>query len=151
MAHGATLERVINEQMESTVEIKVRGYHLDVFGVVNHARYVEFMEECRWRYMELRPELSAAMHAQGVAHSVVNLNIDYRHPARLGDVLWFETSLSRVSKRSITFSQTAYLNHTGQVAVEAMVTNVFFQAKDGEVVPTDSPVFAAWDQLQPLL
>ena len=132
---SAIRKRAISEQMNSTVEIKVRGYHLDVYGVVNHARYVEFMEECRWRYMELRPELTAALHAQGVAHSVVNLNIDYRRPARLGDLLCFEAGLSRVSKRSITFSQTAYLNNTGLKAVEAMVTNVFFNPRTGRSYP----------------
>jgi len=34
--------------MKSTVQIKVRNYHLDRFGHVNNARYLEFLEEGRW-------------------------------------------------------------------------------------------------------
>ena len=29
-------------------EIKVRGFHIDIFSHVNNARYLEFMEEARW-------------------------------------------------------------------------------------------------------
>ncbi|MEP8710355.1 hypothetical protein ABKV66_22685, partial [Enterobacter hormaechei] len=29
-------------------QIKVRGYHLDVYQHVNNARYLEFLEEARW-------------------------------------------------------------------------------------------------------
>ena len=32
--------------------IKVRGYHLDLYGHVNNARYLEFLEEARWAYFE---------------------------------------------------------------------------------------------------
>jgi len=38
--------------MKSTVQIKVRNYHLDRFGHVNNARYLEFLEEGRWTYSE---------------------------------------------------------------------------------------------------
>ncbi len=32
--------------------IKVRGYHLDIYQHVNNARYLEFLEEARWSYLE---------------------------------------------------------------------------------------------------
>ncbi len=30
--------------------IRIRGYHLDGYGHVNNARYLEFLEEARWAY-----------------------------------------------------------------------------------------------------
>ena len=36
----------------SIIEIKIRGYHVDVFGVVNHAWFVQFFEEARWAYLD---------------------------------------------------------------------------------------------------
>ncbi len=38
--------------MIHTTEIKIRGYHLDLYGHVNHARYLEFLEDARWGMME---------------------------------------------------------------------------------------------------
>jgi thioesterase-3 len=35
----------------------VRGYHLDLFGHVNNARYLEFLEEARWDWFEQRTDL----------------------------------------------------------------------------------------------
>ncbi len=36
-------------------QIKVRGYHLDVYQHVNNARYLEFLEEARWDGLEKQP------------------------------------------------------------------------------------------------
>ena len=36
-------------------EIMVRGYHLDMFGHVNNARYLEFLEEGRWTFFDKNP------------------------------------------------------------------------------------------------
>ena len=38
--------------MESTTEIVIRGYHVDIYGHVNNARYLEFLEEDRWAVLE---------------------------------------------------------------------------------------------------
>jgi len=32
----------------SITEIKVRGYHMDFYGHINNARYLELLEEGRW-------------------------------------------------------------------------------------------------------
>lgn len=63
--------------------IKVRGYHLDVYQHVNNARYLEFLEEARWEWLE---DLDAFhwMTQNNIAFIVVNININYRKPAVLG-------------------------------------------------------------------
>ena len=49
----------------STIEIKVRGYHVDIYGHVNNARYVEFLEEARWAFAEDSLDL-AQWQEQGI-------------------------------------------------------------------------------------
>ena len=44
------------------IDIKVRGYHLDLYGHVNNARYLEFLEEARWAYFDDEADLVAYMH-----------------------------------------------------------------------------------------
>jgi len=58
--------------MPASIEIKIRGYHADMFGHVNHARYLEFMEEGRWNYFEKR-NLFNAFHERKIGHVVVNI------------------------------------------------------------------------------
>ncbi|HAT24716.1 MAG TPA: thioesterase, partial [Pantoea septica] len=66
--------------------IKVRGYHLDVYQHVNNARYLEFLEEARWQWLE-EADAFNWLQQQQLAFVVVNININYRRPAVLGDVL----------------------------------------------------------------
>jgi thioesterase-3 len=134
----------------SVSKVKVRGYHLDVFGVVNHARYLEFLEEARWAYAEERPKLAASLQEAGIGHSVVNLNIDYHRAARMGDVLKIETGLSRAGNSSITFIQKALLEPDGQAVISAQITDVFFELKTGETITVDHPGLAAWEELKEL-
>jgi len=36
----------------SVTEIKVKGYHLDLFGRVTNQRFLDLLEDARWSYMD---------------------------------------------------------------------------------------------------
>jgi len=55
--------------------IKVRGYHLDVYQHVNNARYLEFLEEARWEWLEQAGAFHWLMENKQ-AYVVVNININ---------------------------------------------------------------------------
>jgi len=84
----------------SRVQLRVRGYHLDGYGHVNNARYLEFMEEGRWDYFDQHPAMIKELHQAGRAFVVVNLNIDYLAAARHGDDLEIMTGIVNVGERS---------------------------------------------------
>jgi len=63
--------------MSNATIIKVRGYHLDVYQHVNNARYLEFLEEARWQWLEDHGAFDWMMK-EAIAFMVVNLNINYR-------------------------------------------------------------------------
>ncbi len=131
--------------MKTTVEIKVRGYHLDQFNHVNNARYLEFLEEGRWSYSE-ENNLTSILHKEGISHVTVNININYRRSAVVGDVLRVETELLRKGRRSITMQQKVYLNEAGTLVAEAEVTNVFLNEATGEIKPVEELV-GLWPDL----
>jgi thioesterase-3 len=134
----------------SVTEITIRGFHVDVFGVVNHAWYLHFFEEARWVYMDERAALRDGLHSAGIGHSVVSLVVQYRHPVRLGDILRIETWACRASSHSVTFAQMAYIGAGSDVVVEAQVTNVFFRTRGGQVVGVDNEVFDSWGEMRDL-
>jgi thioesterase-3 len=133
--------------MPSSIKIKVRGYHLDGFGHVNHARYVELMEEARWDYFDVHEDIKNVLHKQGIGHATVNINISYRNEARLADILRIETSVKSATRNSMTFEQKIYLGASDKVVAEASVTNVFFRMSNREVVPMSDEVFMTWGDL----
>ncbi|WP_025323760.1 acyl-CoA thioesterase [Deferrisoma camini] len=127
--------------MPHVTRIKVRGYHLDLYGHVNNARYLEFLEEGRWSWVEERGDLAGFMKG-GYGFSVVNININYRRPAFLGDELEILTSLKGLGNRSGVVRQVVRLAGTDTVVAEADVTFVVVSAQTGRAVPLDGEVRA---------
>lgn len=121
--------------MRKTItEINVRGYHSDLYGHVNNARYLEFLEEARWRHYEGVVDLNE-FKENGWAFVVVNINISYRHPAVPGDVVVIEVAVQQVNSRSVVIHQDLRLKSTGKLVAEADVTFVILDAVKGGVVP----------------
>jgi thioesterase III len=122
--------------MSHETRIKVRGYHLDLYGHVNNARYLEFLEEARWSFFEDRGDLPWFLQS-GLALIVVNINIDYRHPATMGDELALATSVKSIGSRSAVIHQRVTLAGSDKVVAEADVTFVVFDAKQNKAVTLD--------------
>jgi thioesterase-3 len=108
-------------------EIKIRGYHLDMFRHVNNARYLEFLEEGRWSFFDANPGFFYRL--KGVTFFVVNININYRRPASLGDVLDIQTRLSKIGHTSGILRQEIYKKGNGELVADADVTFVIADAK----------------------
>ena len=120
-------------------EIKVRGFHIDIFSHVNNARYLEFMEEARWvvidKYIDLR-----RMQAMGIIFVVVNININYRRPASMGDILELYLALTKIGGKSAVFHQEIRLKGTDTVVADAQVTFVFADKNTGKAVKIDDEI-----------
>lgn len=107
--------------MTHITEIKVRGYHLDLYGHVNHARYLEFLEDARWGLMESDGSLEWFMR-QGYALVVSRVDIRYLRPATMGEELRVETRLDRLLERAVVIVQRVVKAATGKLVAEAEVT-----------------------------
>lgn len=103
--------------------IKVRGYHLDVYQHVNNARYLEFLEEARWQWLEQAGAFDWLM-TQKLAFVVVNININYRRPAVLGDVLQIDSEVVQLNGKSGVLAQRVVLASDETLIADATLTFV---------------------------
>ena len=99
----------------------MRGYHLDMFRHVNNARYLEFLEEGRWAFFDGNPKFFH--YLKGATFFVVNININYRRPATLGDTLDVQTSLSEIGNTSGIIHQEIYNVKSEGLVVDAKTQN----------------------------
>lgn len=104
-------------------EIKIRGYHTDLYQHVNNARYLEFLEEARWQILEDHMDLESFMK-KGFLFFVVNINISYKSQARVNDLIRIRSGVGKVGNKSAVIRQRIFNRTTGQVCVEADVTFV---------------------------
>lgn len=122
--------------MNTITHIKVRGYHLDFYGHVNNARYLEFLEEGRWQWLEGRMDLGANLE-EGLGFSVVNININYRRSAGLNDALEIETSIKTLGSRSGVVHQVVRLAGSDIIVADADVTFVIVSRDSGKALPLE--------------
>lgn len=131
--------------MKTVTRLIVRSYHIDYFGHVNHARYVEFLEEARWQYLEGN-NLLGPIHEVGAIHVVAELSIKYRKPSKTGDVLRIETQIESRLRHGFKMSQKVVIEQSGDLVLEAVVTNVFVDGK-GHPRLIDKNILEIWPDL----
>ncbi len=81
----------------------------DFSGVVYHARYLEFLERGRSDFLRLsgvhHTELMQGQLGEKVAWVVIRMEINFRSPARIDDVIEIETRVEKVSGARIFMAQ----------------------------------------------
>lgn len=95
----------------------------DFSGVVYHGRYLEFFERGRSDFLRLagvhHTELADGKHGEKLVWVVKRMEIDFRAPARIDDILTIETRTERVSGARIYMAQ--QIRRGDFVLVEARV------------------------------
>ncbi|TLF52853.1 acyl-CoA thioesterase [Halomonas urmiana] len=131
----------------SRTTLRVRGYHLDGYGHVNNARYLEFLEEGRWAYFDERPRLATFLSRGDLAFVAANLNIDYRRAAVAGDDLEVLTRLSEIGSRRARIHQEIRRAADGKTVASADITFVLVDVATGRAVTIDGEIREAMAQL----
>lgn len=89
-------------------EKRINYHDTDAIGIVYHGAYLNFLEESRTRLLEEKGVSVKNMHEKGKYFVVKAFKIDYKHPARYGDIITCETSINKVTAAQIYFSQTIF-------------------------------------------
>ena len=124
-----------------SIEITVRGYHLDLYGHVNNSRYLEFLEEGRWDYGADKIG-QGFLEEKGLGMVVVNNNINYRGAAKLHDLIEVRTWIEKVTNKSIIYKQEIYLSSSNKLILDASVVAVVINWKENKAVPIDDSLKA---------
>lgn len=106
--------------------VRVYFEDTDFTGVVYHASYVRFMERGRTEYVRLLGVHHSALHAgetgESMAFAVHKMEIEFRRPARIDDVLEVVTLPKEVRGARIVISQS--IRRGAETLVQALVTVV---------------------------
>jgi acyl-CoA thioester hydrolase len=130
----------------------VRVYYedTDFSGIVYHASYLRFMERGRTNYLRLLGADQRALFEQaekeapGFAFVVRSMQIDFKKPARMDDVLDVVTVPVEVKGASVMLRQQVIRN--GDALVEATVQVAFVSGGRARPIPKPLRIAMAGDQ-----
>lgn len=100
------------------MEIRIYYEDTDCGGIVYYANYLKYFERARTQYLEDRGLSVAELMKAGWVFVVVHAEVDYRTPARYGDILEIETIVSDMNPAAITFSHVVRERQSRRLVVE---------------------------------
>ncbi len=106
------------------MEVRVYYEDTDCGGVVYYANYLKYFERARTHYLEERGLSVAGLLQEGTQFMVVRAELEYRSPARYGETLMIETTVSESGRASLTFSHLVRERDSGRAVVEGSATLV---------------------------
>src|SRR3954451_17808164 len=110
----------------------------DAYGIVYYANYLKFMERARSDMIRAAGvDQVGELNRSGSAYAVVEVDIRYKRPGRLGDDLLVVSTVEQVRASSVDIQQRVMRG--AEVCTDARVTAAFL---DGEGRPRRQP--RAW-------
>ena len=107
----------------------------DAYGIIYYANYLKFMERARSDMIRaVGVDQAAELARSGSAYAVVEVDIKYRRPGRLGDDLQVVSSVEQVRASSVDIHQRVMRGT--ELLTDARVTAAFL---DGEGRPRRQP------------
>jgi len=107
----------------------------DAYGIVYYANYLKFMERARSDFIRaVGVDQAAELRASGSAYAVVEVDIHYRKPARLGDDLVVISTIDQIRASSVLIHQRVMRGK--EQLTDARVTAAFL---DGQGRPRRQP------------
>jgi len=112
----------------------IKEGHLDTFGHVNNATYLQLLEEARWEIIANSGYGIKDIQDKGIGPVVLEIHIRYKKELKLREQVTIETKCVSVEKK-VTRLQQEIKNADGQVCSVALVTVAVFDTKERKIIP----------------
>ena len=111
----------------SETKLRVRYSETDQMGIVYYGNYAQYLEQGRTDWLRSLGLTYKFMEEHQVMLPVINLNIDYKKPAKYDDLLTIKTSLLEIPSVKIKFYYEIQ-NQNHELLVTATTTLVFLDS-----------------------
>jgi acyl-CoA thioester hydrolase len=121
------------------LELTVRFVETDGMGVVHHSNYLVWFEAARVHWMDCVGVPYAEVAAGGHHFAVTNACVEYRAPARFGDVVRVTATLAHLRSRQVRFDYTVENVATGVLLAKGFTEHICVDLA-GHVAKLPQPV-----------
>lgn len=111
-------------------QVRVYWEDTDGGGVVYHSQYLNFFERARTEWLRARGVHQGALAEQaGIVFAIRHMEIDWRRPAKLDDLLDISVDSVDMGRSRLTFGQRMVRHADGLLLATASVTAACLDAK----------------------
>ncbi len=111
------------------LKIKIYYEDTDAGGIVYYANYLKYLERARTEFLLEKGIDVAEYHKKGYLFAVIHVDVNYKRPARLGEIIDVTTEVTELTNVTINLKHQIFRDDT--LLVEAYV-KVACLDKDGK-------------------
>lgn len=111
----------------------IKERHLDTFGHVNNATYLELLEEARWEFLNAEGINLKTIHANQIGPIVLECNIKFLKELRLRQMIVIESKVLSFENKIALMSQNI-MNEAGELCTEARLVFGVFDMKARKLI-----------------
>lgn len=112
----------------TSTTVRVNYSETDQMGVVYHARYAVWLDIARTEHLRAAGMSYADLEARGFRLAVLELQIQYRHPARFDDLIEVRCWVTECASRRVTFAYDIRHRDTGDLLGTARTPMIVLDA-----------------------
>ncbi len=113
--------------------VLIRESHLDTFGHVNNAAYLQLFEEARWEFITARGYDLAYIKSSGLGPIVLECRLRFLREIRLREKIIIESETLRTERKTAVLRQTM-MNEKQQLCCEAEMLFGLFDTRERKLV-----------------
>ena len=123
--------------MRHKFDLRVYYEDTDAGGIVYHANYLKFAERARTEFLHELGLSNSQMLKQDIAFVVSKIEIDYKKPATLEEILTVETSIEQLGAATLTLRQNVVRNKELVAGLKVCVAVVSLAKKRPVRIPQE--------------
>lgn len=129
---------MIGQVQDYMYEFTVKESHLDTFGHVNNATYLQIFEEARWELITLRGYGFNEVHSLKQGPVILEINLKFAKELRLREKISIQFELLEYQNKIGRFKQTM-VRKDGSVAAEMIMIFGLFDLNQRKLIePTEA-------------
>ncbi len=103
------------------IEKKIYYHDTDAIGIAYYASYLKILEEDRTQFFESQGISVKELHKNNRHFVIKDLHIQYKSPAKFGDVVICESIINKITSAQIFFSQKIFNKDNNALLLEAEI------------------------------
>ena len=115
-------------------EVNIRELHLDSFGHVNNAVYVQLYEEARWDFITKNGFGLDVIQREQKGPVLLDLQVRFKREIKNREKILITSQAKEIISSKIMVLEQKMLNASGKVASEALFTIGFFDMRERKLI-----------------
>jgi YbgC/YbaW family acyl-CoA thioester hydrolase len=124
----------MSENQKFEYEVLIQEFHLDSFGHVNNAVYVELYEEARWDFITKNGFGLDYIQKHQVGPVILDLQVRFKRELKNREKIKIVSVTKEIVSPKIMVLEQHMLKPDGKVASEAIFTVGFFDMKERKLI-----------------